>query len=276
MLPGCGLLLMMLAACGAGDGGEAGATAGEGAGEVAAPSGIPADPAHSSRNALDWAGTYDGVLPCADCEGIETRVTLADDGTFTRTSTYLGRQAAPFEDAGRFTWDEAGRIVTLEAEDGATQSYQVGENVLFHLDRAGERITGDLAAMYELDKRAQDPRIEGHRWVLIEIMGEPFEAGGRVREAFLILDPAPGRAGGNTSCNSFSGEYRLGAGQRITFGERMASTKMACPPESVETQFFEVLQRADSYSIDGDVLSLNRARMAPLARFRRDAGAEAP
>lgn len=30
------------------------------------------DPAHSSRNSLDWAGTYEGVLPCSGCRGVRT------------------------------------------------------------------------------------------------------------------------------------------------------------------------------------------------------------
>ena len=42
---------------------------------------------------------------------------------------------------------------------------------------------------------------------------------------------------------------------------------MACPDMSMENQFIEVLGRADNYSILGDKLSLNKARMAPLARF---------
>ena len=25
---------------------------------------------HTSKNALDWNGIYQGTLPCADCEGI--------------------------------------------------------------------------------------------------------------------------------------------------------------------------------------------------------------
>ena len=25
---------------------------------------------HNSQNSLDWSGTYKGIIPCADCEGI--------------------------------------------------------------------------------------------------------------------------------------------------------------------------------------------------------------
>ena len=96
-----------------------------------------ADAAHNSRNSLDWAGTYSGVVPCADCEGIRTTVTLNADGTFERELVYLGRSAGPLRDAGRFTWNEAGSVVTLVPPEGTTQMYQVGENRLFHLDQAG-------------------------------------------------------------------------------------------------------------------------------------------
>jgi len=36
----------------------------------------------------------------------------------------------------------------------------------------------------------------------------------------------------------------------------------------VEQAFYEVLSNADNYSLTGDHLTLNRARMAPLARFK--------
>ena len=32
------------------------------------------NPADNSRNSVDWNGTYRGIVPCADCEGIKTEV----------------------------------------------------------------------------------------------------------------------------------------------------------------------------------------------------------
>ena len=66
-----------------------------------------ADVAHNSRNSLDWAGTYRGVLPCADCPGIETTVTLRADGTYSATSRYLERDVARTGE-GRFSWSNDG------------------------------------------------------------------------------------------------------------------------------------------------------------------------
>ncbi|GAB3291949.1 copper resistance protein NlpE [Parahaliea aestuarii] len=110
------------------------------------------DPAHNARNALDWAGTYRGVLPCADCEGIETVIVLLDDGTYSSSSKYLGKSNAPFSEQGNFTWNEAGNTITLEGPSPV--QYFVGENQLIHLARDGSRITGDLAPHYVLAKVA--------------------------------------------------------------------------------------------------------------------------
>src|SRR5690554_6478325 len=43
---------------------------------------------HTAQNSLDWMGEYEGVLPCADCEGIRTIVVLNENGTFTSKQIY--------------------------------------------------------------------------------------------------------------------------------------------------------------------------------------------
>lgn len=47
----------------------------------------------------------------------------------------------------------------------------------------------------------------------------------------------------------------------------MASTMMACPNMEEEREFLQVLESADNYNLVGDILELNKARMALLARF---------
>ncbi len=79
--------------------------------------GAPAspDPAHSSRISLDWAGTYAGTLPCADCPGIEIRLTLDDDGSYRLATRYIDRQPEPELAAGRFEWTYDGNHIQLDA-----------------------------------------------------------------------------------------------------------------------------------------------------------------
>ena len=38
---------------------------------------------HNAETSLDYRGTYRGVLPAADCPGIETTLTLKPDGTYS-------------------------------------------------------------------------------------------------------------------------------------------------------------------------------------------------
>jgi heat shock protein HslJ len=52
------------------------------------------------------------------------------------------------------------------------------------------------------------------------------------------------------------------------FGPNFGSTMMACPELEREREFLDVLARVDNYALADGTLSLNRARMAPLARFR--------
>lgn len=108
---------------------------------------------HNSQIALDWSGTYSGVIPCADCEGIETEIILKEDMTFIRRTRYLGKGDQTInEETGSFVWDKTGAIVSLKGTNDGPNQYKVGENMLFQLDMNGQRITGSLADNYILKK----------------------------------------------------------------------------------------------------------------------------
>ena len=223
---------------------------------------------HNSRISVDWNGVYKGTIPCADCEGIQTQLTLMEDGSFERRTTYLGKDGETRSDKGNFTWDDAGSVVTLAFEDGETQQYQVGENILFHLDRQGNRITGDLADKYTLMKNKTDYLLENKKWVLTELMGKEITFEDENRQAFLMFDSATGRVSGHDSCNRVMGSYEILEGNRLSFGRGMASTMMACPDMEIADGFNKVINTVDNYAVADGVLSLNKARMAPLARFK--------
>ncbi len=94
------------------------------------------DPAHSSKNAVDWAGTYEGVTPCADCPGIKLRLTVGKDGRYELATQYLERQPAPTTVRGSFSWNAAGNTITLDAA-GGSQQFRVGEGRLLQMNRDG-------------------------------------------------------------------------------------------------------------------------------------------
>lgn len=112
---------------------------------------VPIDTTHNSRSSLDYQGTYRGVLPCADCEGIRTEITLRGDN-YTLKRTYLGKSGNnTYESSGTYSWNATGNMITLSKEEKPNQ-YRVGENTLYHLDMNGNMITGDLSDKYILRK----------------------------------------------------------------------------------------------------------------------------
>ncbi len=120
----------------------------------------------------------------------------------------------------------------------------------------------ETATSTEMQQAQND--ITEKRWKLVELRGQAVTT-----NAFMTLHSADSRVSGSGGCNNFSGSFTLQAGtQRVRFSQ-LASTKKACFNENFDAELAQVLQTADNYSLsaDGKTLSLNRARMAPLARF---------
>ncbi|MBC6490547.1 copper resistance protein NlpE N-terminal domain-containing protein [Flavihumibacter stibioxidans] len=223
----------------------------------------PAVTGDNSMTSLDWSGTYSGILPCADCDGIETLVQLNPDKTYTLKRKYLGKSDKVYSGSGTFSWNKEGSRITLSGDKPGI--YQVGENKLVHLDGDGNKITGQLAEKYLLMKQLNG--LTEKYWKLTELMGKPVtKSATMAREPHLILRTEGNRVNAHGGCNSLMGTYELMPENRISFGQ-MAGTLMACPDMTVEDQLKKVLEMADNYNLDGDKLVLNRAKMAPLARF---------
>lgn len=224
----------------------------------------------NSANALDWPGVYNGTLPCADCEGLITSVTLNKDLTYKRITVYKGKDGKRFEENGNFSWIKSGSTIMLERNTDSPGYYLVGENQLIQLDMEGSRITGELADYYILTKNAPmelDVSIFGTKWKLVELNGKPVENNrDKDKVCFIIIEQKENRISGFAGCNSFFGTYELNQGNRIIFS-KLGSTMMACPDMATETELMKVLETVNNYTISDNSLQLNKARMAPLARF---------
>lgn len=106
------------------------------------------DRTDTHTTALDHTGTYTGVLPAADCPGIEVELTLGDNGTYFLKQRYIDRDT-DFRSDGRYT--VAGDLLTLDAADGATY-YKVEKNRLLMLDAERQPVDGAMANYYVLTK----------------------------------------------------------------------------------------------------------------------------
>lgn len=213
----------------------------------------------------DVYGIYRGTIPCADCEGIKTTIHLETDNTFTTTSEYLGRNVDPFQTSGTFNWDQSGTKIILD--DSKSKSYfLVGEDTLTQLDQSGNRIEGDFAQLFIFTRENYD--IVDKQWTLFELMGKPVDPNTTMnKQAFITFDDASNRYTATAGCNTLSGTFVTEAFNKLKLSAGI-STMMACPDMTLEDEFTNILQHADSFIIKGDELLLVKGRMAPLARFK--------
>lgn len=207
----------------------------------------------SSRTAIDWHGVYRGILPCTECDGVETTLTLRPDHSYTLTRQMLGAEAETEEVSGSFLWAADGGGIMLNNVGQAPGRYKIGENRIWQLDDEGK----ELSEKYALEKIAESsaPPLEGTRWALVELAGSPvlFPAKGAKRPYF-VLD-ANGAIRGFAGCNSFSGKYKHHGDSEFDLFE-LTSTMMACPQLELEQQFLQAVEAADRYHLVGTSLFL--------------------
>ena len=116
--------------------------------------------------------------------------------------------------------------------------------------------------------RKAAPEVTGKYWKLKTLEGQEVKMSeDQEREIYFILEANTNRIKGFAGCNTFNGSYTLEEGKRIGFSQ-IATTLKACSDLPVnESEFLKVFELANNYTINGDTLSLNIGRRAPLAVF---------
>ncbi|ROH91398.1 META domain-containing protein [Chryseobacterium cucumeris] len=109
--------------------------------------------------------------------------------------------------------------------------------------------------------------ITGKTWKLTELNGKPIELKNPKNNPYFKLEMDGMRYQGHAGCNGLGGTFEIKPEiMRIKFNQGM-STMMACEDLDIENQFTKAILAADNYSVNGNTLTLNKARMAPLAKF---------
>jgi heat shock protein HslJ len=85
-------------------------------------------------------------------------------------------------------------------------------------------------------------------------------------EHYTLEFLADGRLALRADCNRGGGQYTLQSGGRVTISA-LATTKMACPAGSQDTQFLRALADAERYAIENRALRLTLARGAGVMEF---------
>jgi heat shock protein HslJ len=226
---------------------------------------MPDNPdSHTAQNSLDWEGTYWGILPCADCSGIETEISLHHDFTYLRINTYLGK-ANSFNDTIRGIFNWFGNKIKLEnlSLNQYQQWIKVEENQVRVLDSSGNEITGSLSSHYVLKKNG-NAAIENRKWIIIEINGKPTEY--NLGAYYLIFHSKEKRIEAKANCNNISIPYKIKNQELLETGHGM-STLMGCPDDT-ERNFLNALSAVTHITIEQNFLIFYKDDLVPLIKCK--------
>jgi len=193
---------------------------------------------HTSQNSLDWAGAYEGVLPCADCPGIKTRLTLNKDGTYERKTQYLERQVTAETVSGVFKWQASGNAVTLD-ERGGRQQFAVGEGRLTLLysngQSAGSPVPNSVLTLVPQESaRTISPQtLERYQWTLESATDSQNRRIAMLppgNDHAVLLNFSGSRLNIQGPCNRIIASYQINDGKQLIVRGGPASTMMACDP----------------------------------------------
>lgn len=103
--------------------------------------------------------SFTGMLPCADCEGIDYRLDLFADRSFYLRMTYRGRAPGEFDDIGSFDWSSDRRaLVAQGGREAPLRLAVVSAEELRLLDLSGQPIESSLD--YSLRRTTGLPPLE--------------------------------------------------------------------------------------------------------------------
>lgn len=95
-------------------------------------------------------GVWLGMLPCADCEGIDYQLNLKNDYTFKEKSVYKGKGEEMFVDDGR--WGFVSDSVIALSGNNDYKMFLINDNDLIMLDKEGNRNESSFEESYYLNK----------------------------------------------------------------------------------------------------------------------------
>jgi len=95
-------------------------------------------------------GIWLGMLPCADCEGIDYQINLKNDYTFKQKSVYKGKSEEILIDEGRWGFVSDSVIAISGNED--YKMFLIQQNHLVMLDQDGNKIESSFEERYHLSK----------------------------------------------------------------------------------------------------------------------------
>ena len=99
-----------------------------------------------------------------------------------------------------------------------------------------------------------------HQWNLTELKGKTVAITAGTQPHLLFFPGQMSRVSGSTGCNKLNGSFVLSAANSIKFSP-LATTKMACVGDNVESKFLEVLGKVSNWAIINNQLLLKKGKV---------------
>ncbi|WP_107785062.1 copper resistance protein NlpE [Campylobacter concisus] len=93
--------------------------------------------------------SFHTILPCPNCEGIKTIITLNKDKTYTKTMLTMDKEISLVEKNGTFDVDDS--AIILKDENGNLSYFAPNKNSLLQLDDKKNKRVGVLAQIYNFE-----------------------------------------------------------------------------------------------------------------------------
>lgn len=186
-------------------------------------------------------GTWQGTLPCADCEGIDYQLVLNPDGGYNERLDYLGKSDENFTASGKWIVSTDSVVRLDEEEKTGHHSFVFSNGQLEVLELEEQRIDTELNAAYKLQKSGGQTDIwtqKAQRGVDFVAMGnEPswsleidFEKSmifTSLNEPDTVVTPVPaGLQSGKITATSYTAETENGV-LSLTISEEACTDAMS-------------------------------------------------
>lgn len=103
-----------------------------------------------------WVGTFQGTLPCPDCDGILTQVEIKRDSSFKKSVTYLGKGSGlenTFSNSGKCKPDSQKEIIWLigNNENQHVGFVCLGDSAIHLTDAHGKLAISTRTLLYRIN-----------------------------------------------------------------------------------------------------------------------------
>lgn len=103
---------------------------------------------------LDFHGIFYGYLPCNDCDGIKSTLSLKQNNNYLLVTQPARDSSREYYEKGKYKWDEENHLLILTSrKDSSTRQFLIkDEGTIVQLNSDGTRMSEELEDDYTLQR----------------------------------------------------------------------------------------------------------------------------